>query len=111
TPYYVAKYRDGSGIVRTVATGCRDETAARQVLADLERKAELVRSGVMTSAQEQVGNHQATAITEHFDAYDQHLSAKGVTAIHRQDTVRYLRRLATGCDFGALADFRREALE
>ena len=28
-----AKYRDGAGIVRTVPTGCRDETAARSVLA------------------------------------------------------------------------------
>jgi hypothetical protein len=26
---YTAKYRDGSGIVREVATGCRDESAAR----------------------------------------------------------------------------------
>ena len=29
---YTAKYRDGSGIVRKVATGCRDESAARSVL-------------------------------------------------------------------------------
>src|SRR5438093_12293949 len=47
--YFVAKYRDGAGVVRVVPTGCRDETAARQVLADLERKAELIRSGVMTT--------------------------------------------------------------
>ena len=33
---YTAKYRDGSGIVRKVATGCRDKSAARSVLADLE---------------------------------------------------------------------------
>src|SRR5436305_106579 len=46
---YFAKFRDGAGIVRTVATGCRDGQAARQVLADLERKAELVRSGMLTS--------------------------------------------------------------
>lgn len=37
SPYFVAKYRDGTGVVRVVPTGCRDETAARQVLADLER--------------------------------------------------------------------------
>ena len=40
---YTAKYRDGSGIVRKVSTGCRDESAARSVLADLERRAELVK--------------------------------------------------------------------
>ena len=38
---YTAKYRDGDRIVREVSTGCRDEQAARSVLADLERRAEL----------------------------------------------------------------------
>jgi hypothetical protein len=27
-PFYVAKYRDGSGVVQVVSTGCKDETAA-----------------------------------------------------------------------------------
>jgi integrase len=54
SPYFIAKYRDGAGLVREVATGCRDETAARQMLADLERKAELVRSGVMTASEDAV---------------------------------------------------------
>jgi hypothetical protein len=60
SPYYVAKYRDGGNVVRVVPTGCRDETAARQVLAELERKAELVRAGVMTSQEAEVGRHHAT---------------------------------------------------
>jgi len=37
---FTAKYRDGSGIVREVATGCRDETAARAVLAELVKRCE-----------------------------------------------------------------------
>ena len=45
---YTAKYRDGSGIVQEVATGCRDESAARSVLGDLERRAELVKAKVLT---------------------------------------------------------------
>src|SRR5262245_32290312 len=40
---FTAKYRDGDRIVREVATGCKDETAARKVLSDLERRAELVK--------------------------------------------------------------------
>ena len=111
SPYYVAKYRDGAGVVRVVATGCRDETAARQVLADLERRAELVRSGVMTAAEAAIGDHQASALAEHLDAFDEHHQAKGVTKIHREDTGRYLHRLAADCAFGTLADLRREALE
>ncbi len=40
--FYFARYRDGTGVIQTVPTGYRDETAARRVLADLERRAELV---------------------------------------------------------------------
>jgi integrase len=111
SPYYVAKYRDGAGVVRVEATGCRDETAARQVLADLERKAELVRSKVITAQEAAIADHQATPLAKHFDAYDQYHQAKGVTKIHREGTGRYLRRLAADCAFETLADLRREALE
>src|SRR4051794_22132478 len=62
---WFAKYRDGAGVVRVVPTGCRDQAAARQVLADLERKAELVRSGVLTAAEASVSQHQGTALDEH----------------------------------------------
>ena len=34
---YTANFRDGEGFVRKVATGCRDEDAARSVLGELER--------------------------------------------------------------------------
>src|SRR5271166_1743639 len=108
---YVAKYRDGAGVVQVVPTGCRDEQAARRVLGDLERRAELVRAGVMTTAESAVADHQATPLAGHLGAFDEHHRAKGVTKIHREDTGRYLRRLAAGCTFGTLADLRREALE
>ena len=55
---YTAKYRDGSGIVREVATGCRDESAARSVLANLERRAEKVKGEVLTAAEDAVIDHQ-----------------------------------------------------
>jgi hypothetical protein len=108
---YVAKYRDPAGVVQVVPTGCRDEQAARRVLGDLERRAELVRAGVMSAAESAVADHQATPLAAHLDAFDEHHRAKGVTKIHREDTGRYLRRLAADCAFGTLADLRREALE
>src|SRR5262245_3925075 len=79
--------------------GCRDETAARRVLADLERKAELVRSNVITPAEAAAGKHQAKPLAQHFGAFDEHLRAKGVTKIHREDTGRYLKRLMAACRF------------
>jgi len=82
---YVAKYRDGTGVVRVVPTGCRDEQAARRVLGDLERRGELVRAGVMSAAESAVGDHQATTLAGHLDAFDEHHQAKGVTNREGQD--------------------------
>jgi hypothetical protein len=109
--FFIAKYRDGAGLVRETPTKCRDENAARQVLADLERKAELVRSKVISAAEAAVGEHQTFLLAAHIDAYDEHHQAKCVTKIHREDTGRYLRRLAADCAFTALADLRRDPLE
>src|SRR4051795_9448820 len=66
---YFARFRDGNGVVVETATGCRDETAARQVLADLERRAERVRSGLLTSAEDRIAEHLTTPILAHVDAY------------------------------------------
>jgi integrase len=111
SPFYVAKYRDGAGVVQTISTGCRDEGAARRVLADLERRAELVRARVMSAAEAAVGDHQATPFGEHVDSYLAYLEAKGSCKEHRSERARQLRRLAADCTFGALADLHREALE
>src|SRR5262245_19462593 len=48
---YFARYRDGNNHVVEEPTGCRDDSAARQVLADLERKAERVRAGLISPAE------------------------------------------------------------
>ena len=45
---YTAKFRDGSGKVIEKPTGCRDEDAARALLAEHERRAQLVKAGVLT---------------------------------------------------------------
>jgi hypothetical protein len=111
SPYYVAKYRDGAGAVRVVPTGCRDETAARRVLADLERKAELIRSGVVTSAEAATASHHSTPLEEHFGAYLTFFESKAACAEHRSERGRQLRRIAAECGFHQLADLDRAKLE
>src|SRR5205807_1507921 len=108
---YVAKYRDGAGMVRVEATGCKDETAARQMLAELERKAELVRSGVISKAEAAIGRHQAAPLREQIDAYIAHLEAAGCCDEHRSERRRQLHRLAANCGFVTLADLDRAGLE
>jgi integrase len=108
---YVAQYKGGDGRPVVVPTGCRDETAARRVLAELERQAELVRAGVLRADEVRLGEHQGRPLAEHFTAFDAHLAAKGDSPRHRADTLGYLQTLARECPFATLADLRRESLE
>ena len=94
-----------------MATGCKDETAARSVLGDLERRSELVKAGVMTPKEDQIADHQPTALAEHFDAYESSLRSKGVTDGHRKETRRCLNRLSAECLFRRLSDLKRGPLE
>ena len=88
SPTYVAKYRDGSGLVCKVSTGCRDEDAARSVLGKLERRAELVKSEVLSKGESAMADHQTTPVADHFAAYLNHVQAKGATAAHIADLKR-----------------------
>jgi hypothetical protein len=74
---YVARYRDGNGLVVGVSTGCRDKTAAQNVLADLERQAEKVRAGLITPAEARIAEHLGKPMAEHIDAYVESMKARG----------------------------------
>lgn len=108
---YTAKYRNGAGVVVEHATGCRDEVAARKVLADLERRAELVKANVMTAAEDAVSDHQAASLAEHIAGYLVHLESDGTSLDHRGNVKRCLNRLAAECGFAKLNDLRQDALE
>ena len=66
---FVAKYRDGGGHVVKVSTGCREEDAARSVLGKLERRAELVKSKVITPAEDATADHLAEPLADHLGDY------------------------------------------
>jgi len=108
---YTAKYRDASRLVREVSTGCRDETAARRVLADLERRAELVKANVITAAENAVSDHQTVALSDHFGAYLVKLESDGTTDGHRKNVKRCLERVARECSLSHLGDVQREVFE
>ena len=108
---YTAKYRTANGIVEEVSTGCRDERAARNVLAELERRAELVRSGVISMEEEQVANHQKTLLLEHLGSYLASMEASGVSKTHRADTKRLAKRVFRELGFDKLSDISAESVE
>jgi integrase len=105
---YFAKYRDHDGTVRVVPTGCRDESAARQVLAELERQADRVRAGVVTTRELAVADRMADPFEKHVEDYIATLTG---SACYRENADRYLRRLAADCRWARLSDMRRSDLE
>ena len=108
---YTAKYRDGSGIVRKVSTGCRDESAARSILTELQRRAEKVKGGILTTGEDRMIDHQGAPLADHLKAYLVHLKAKGDSDVHLADTRRLANKIIVGCGFLRLADVRRETVE
>ena len=99
---YMARYRDGSGEIVEVATGCKDAVAARAVLTQLERRAELIRAGVITAAEDDAADHAGAPLSRHLDAYEQHLRAKGGDPRRISMLRRRLERLARDCRFSKL---------
>lgn len=108
---YTARYRDGQDILQKVTTGCRDEDAARSVLKELERRAELVRAGVLSATENAIADKQATLINEHVEAYLTHLSGHSSSADHQRLVRGCLGRLVRECGFRRLSDLDAERLE
>jgi hypothetical protein len=106
-----ARYRDADCVVQVEPTSCRDETAARQVLATIELRLEKVRSGLMSQSDDRIAADQAPPIEDHFTHYPRHLQAKNTTTKHRKLKLNYLRRIASECGFRRLPDLSAEKFE
>ena len=77
SPFWRCRYRDGTGVVRDVPTGCRDEVAAQGVANELQRRAELVKAGTIKPAEDAAADHQGTPLAKHLDAYGKWQAAFG----------------------------------
>jgi integrase len=114
---YTAQYKDGDGIVRRVATGCRSLDAARTVLAELESRAEKVRAGVLTAAESTVADHADTPVDQHIQAYVSHLSWKRgrgarlkTSKGHVRNVERDLKLAVSECAFRRLRDLNCDSV-
>ncbi len=115
---YSAQYRDGTGVVRRVPTGCKSADAARSVLADLESRAEKVKAGIVTQAEMDVADHADSGVLEHVNAYVAalaHKRGKGakrtVSSQHVANVDYTLRLVIDECGFRRLRDLHRDAVE
>ncbi len=107
TGCYYAKYRDPDGLVQTISTGCRDRSSAEQRLAELERRKERIRAGVVTRAELAISDHLAVPLHHHVEDYVTTLGA----GAHGRLTRRYLERLSQVLGWRTLSDLRRDDLE
>jgi len=116
SPTWLARFRDADGEIVTVSTKCADETAARQILADLVRRAEHVKAGILSPQQDRMSDHAGRTVAEHVADYLAHLQAKTVrgkrvSAVHRGNVERQLKRILADCGFNRLANIHRDAME
>ncbi len=111
---FTARYADADGHWQRVATGCRDEVAARAVLAELVRRVELVGANVITPEQDAVADQQSVPFADHVAVFVNRRtkrSPNGVTLVGQNNSRARLTRLANECEFRVLSDMRSELLD
>ncbi|MEZ6070537.1 MAG: hypothetical protein R3C10_09750 [Pirellulales bacterium] len=111
TNTWMAKYRDGAGVIRERSTGCRDRDAALAKLAEFVREAEKVRSGVISADDLSIAESKRGLLAGHLDDYMASLRAADTTAGHRKTVRAYLDRLAEDCNWLRLSHLSRSTLE
>jgi integrase len=111
TRAFVAKFRDHVGIWHEIPTKCTDEVAAREVLARLVRRSELVRSGVISQDEDVAATHGRTPIAEHIDAYVAHLRLKSCDEHRVKQVESRLGRVLRDCCFARLGDLALAPIE
>jgi integrase len=80
-------------------------------LGELERRAEKIRSGVITAADAAVSDAQISPLTKHIDSYLVHLEGKGVSPAYLKPTRARLERVARDLHLSRLGDLEGERLE
>ena len=116
SPTWMAQYRDAAGKKLVVPTGCRDEQAARQVLANLVLRVEHIKAGILTPEQDRQATHAVKSLAGHVEDYLEHMRAKTirgrkVSEKHRAGVERRIGVIAQDCGFTRLPDINREAME
>lgn len=111
TKSYIAKYRDAAGVWIEYPTKCHDETAARAILVNLERRAELVRAGVLSADEASASRHGSTGIEQHLDAWQDHLRLKGASKAWYSQARRRVMRVVADRRIKSLRGLTADAVE
>jgi integrase len=108
---YYARFRNADGCEQTKPTGCKDEQAARQMLAGWEREVEQIRAGTLDPRKLSTAKRSSEPLKVHLADYERSLIASEVSESYRANVLRAVRRVAGECGFATLTDFERESVE
>ena len=101
------RYRDADGVMRRVSTGCRDEKAAKQILANVTAEVEKIKAGIIRRDEAHACVHAETPLVKHLADYLTHMRACERNADHIENTRRAVLRVAGDCGFQRLRDLQR----
>jgi integrase len=105
------RFKDAFGTTRTVATGVRDESAARSILVEMEKRIERVKSGILSPEEDAAADHRRSEIGQHIERYLASLRARGDGERHVRNQKRLMGVVFTECSMRSLADVKRETIE
>ena len=105
TRKWYVKYRDAKGVTRKVP-GYTDKDATRKLAADLEQRAAREHSG-LTDRFEQ---HRRCSITNHVDAFEIFLLARGNTQKHVQLKISRVRTVLEACSIRTIPGLSASAV-
>ena len=114
---WMARYRDASGLLQEVSTGCRDKSNAAIFLADIESTVERIKLGVVTETELDTKEAGDVEIATQIEAYLSSLKNKRgkgrrerVSDSHLVNVRRSLYRIVKGCSFTSIRDILRESV-
>jgi integrase len=97
--FWYVDYKTAEGIRKRVK-GFKDKAATAQLAAELERKAELARTGII----DRYADDRKKPLKQHLDDFYQSLVAKGGTIAHAKQTKYRAEQIINGCKFAIWAD-------
>jgi len=114
---WMARYRDASGLLQEVSTGCRDKSNAAIFLANMEAMIERIKLGVVTETELDTRDAGDVEIATQIEAYLSSLKNKRgkgrrerISDSHLVNVRRSLFRIVNGCSFKSIRDIRRESV-
>jgi len=108
---WLGKYRNADGHIVEQSTACRDKQAAAAVVAQWERRVELVRAGVISKSEDRVAIHASTPLSEHRHNWLASMRASGRSARHIENAERLTLRACDECGFNTLRDIESSRFE